>query len=440
MSLRLLVRRTTTPILTTPLDGETLVEPGRYDWTLLDVAGQLLASGIDEPREAILDHLERNGIAPGRLVGLVPAHELVVCSANIPGRQSRFIHQALPYAVEEQIGEDIDNMHLALGGRQKDGQYEVIAVDHSRMRGYYADYRDWPWLLVGMHADAQLLPVSEDVPWLVIVEGEWSLVHHVNGFFSRVKTGNLPILLEALVPDELADDARPEALRMLVTPEERENLGLLLASIQQIPTLSVTTEDLDATALTVLATGLQRGGARLIDLCQGEYPSTKEGGGTWHRWRGVAAIALVWLGLQVGLDLGRGWYDRQQALAIEQQGLSLYQEIFPTDRRVTVQNMRRQMESRLRAAGDAGPAADFLSLMRYAGYQYSVMPERSRLSFESINFSLSRGEMVIELRADSFERMNTLKNGLASMGLNARIGSVVNDADGARGRMTLGGS
>lgn len=38
----------------------------------------------------------------------------------------------------------------------------------------------------------------------------------------------------------------------------------------------------------------------------------------------------------------------------------------------------------------------------------------------------------MDVRADSYDRLSALRNGLANQGLEAQIGSVVNEASGAR--------
>ncbi|TVP60264.1 MAG: type II secretion system protein GspL, partial [Halomonadaceae bacterium] len=83
------------------VDGET--DTPSFDWVLLDAAGDTLASGVNEPREQVENALAANSIDHPRVIGLIPAFEVSHCSAHIPARQSRFIQQALPFAVEEQV-------------------------------------------------------------------------------------------------------------------------------------------------------------------------------------------------------------------------------------------------------------------------------------------------------------------------------------------------
>jgi general secretion pathway protein L len=45
----------------------------------------------------------------------------------------------------------------------------------------------------------------------------------------------------------------------------------------------------------------------------------------------------------------------------------------------------------------------------------------------------------VDVRADSYGKLSALRNALTGKGLEAQIGSVVNESDGARGRLTVSG-
>lgn len=87
-----------------------------FSWVLQDASGDAQARGTADTREHIEQTLAQNALEKVLLIGLIPGDEAVFCLADIPAKQTRFIQQALPYAVEEQIAQDIDSVHLALGG------------------------------------------------------------------------------------------------------------------------------------------------------------------------------------------------------------------------------------------------------------------------------------------------------------------------------------
>ena len=127
MSYRLYVR----PI---PPFADADQDPGAqmFNWVLHDASGDAQARGAGDSRETIEHTLGQNALDNVLLIGLIPGEEAIYCLADIPAKQSRFINQALPYAVEEQIAQDIDSVHLALGAHTDHG-YRVAAIDRERM-------------------------------------------------------------------------------------------------------------------------------------------------------------------------------------------------------------------------------------------------------------------------------------------------------------------
>src|SRR5690554_3520081 len=114
-----------------------------FNWVLHDAGGDAQARGTDDTRDTIEQTLAQNALDNVLLIGLIPGDEALFCLADIPAKQSRFINQALPFVVEEQIAQDIDSVHLALGMHTQEG-YRVAAIDRDRMAQWLELFRGWP--------------------------------------------------------------------------------------------------------------------------------------------------------------------------------------------------------------------------------------------------------------------------------------------------------
>ena len=71
-----------------------------YNWVLVDASGDAQARGTADSQDVIEQTLTQNDLENVLLVGLIPGDEALFCVADIPAKQTRFVHQALPYAVE----------------------------------------------------------------------------------------------------------------------------------------------------------------------------------------------------------------------------------------------------------------------------------------------------------------------------------------------------
>lgn len=409
--------------------------PWLYDWLLVDAGGTAQAQGQGESKEDIEQTLRRNDLDNVRLLGLLPAEYVVSCSASLPGKQSRYIRQALPFAVEEQLAQSVESMHLALGNKHDD-RFVVAAIHEPLMADVMARLNHWHTELQGVYADAMLLPVN-DVAWTLCVEGDYTMGASADGRWFRLLTANLPVILDTL---PVAESVEKPAIRVFVRGEARESQRITLAALEQSDRFEVSLESLEISPLELLAHAHQQRLCDPINLAQDAFAPPSRQGGLWRQWRAVAVIAGVWFVLQLGLNLGEGIYYHRQAQVWNQQAVKDYRSIFPQETRVHAGNLKRVLEGKLRVASQQGSSADFLSLLKQAGYQYAQMPDRGKLSFDSISYSRDSGQLVIEVHADSFDRLNELKSGLVSAGYQAQIGSVVNDKNSARGRITISGS
>ena len=162
------------------VDLTTTPEAQLFNWVLLDASGEAQARGTENLRTDIELTLGQNALEHVRLIGLIPGDEALFCFANIPAKQERYIRQALPFAVEEQLAQDVESMHLALGSRGTSG-FQVAAIDHQRMGLWMALFRDWEHVrLDAIYPDAGLLPVNEQ-DWSICLDGSSALLASQQG-------------------------------------------------------------------------------------------------------------------------------------------------------------------------------------------------------------------------------------------------------------------
>ncbi len=149
------------------------------------------------------------------------------------------------------------------------------------------------------------------------------------------------------------------------------------------------------------------------------------------------AIAATWLVVQLGIDLGTGYYYQQKADEFAAEARSTYLNIFPNERRVS--DIRRSLEGKLRTAQSSGGGTTFLGLLSDAGYQLMQQPNRQAITLRSMNYNRQRGELSIDVQAGSFDQLDKYKQALAATGYNVEIGSAINEKNSVRSRMNISG-
>lgn len=433
MSYRLYVR----PI---PPFADADQDPGAqmFSWVLHDASGDTQARGTGDSRDSIEQTLGQNALDNVLLIGLIPGEEALYCLADIPAKQSRFIHQALPYAVEEQIAQDIDSVHLALGSHTENG-YRVAAIDRERMAQWVNLLSGWDYVrLDAIYADASLLPYTAG-GWSICLDGDTAMMVSERGEWLSMQSANLGMFVHTLAAPSAEEVVAEIPVTLYGTEDEFELHQSGIAELNASGRLVLQKEVLELMPLELLAYAHHHHLCEPVNLCQGMFSATSGKTSPLKPWKPLIAVAAVWFVIQVALQAGMGFYYQNQAEKLRNDAMAIYRDAFPTDRRTHAGNVRRVIEGQLRVAGTSGPEVDFITLMKYTGQQYARLPGSQSVNFNSVNYSRSRGELIVDVRADSYDRLSALRNGLASQGLEAQIGSVVNESSGARGRLTVSG-
>ncbi len=409
-----------------------------YNWVLHDASGDSQARGTGDTRSVIEQTLSQNDLDNVLLNGLIPGDEALFCLADIPAKQTRFIQQALPYAVEEQIAQDIDSVHLSLGGHGDNG-YRVAAIDRERMSGWVDLFSGWDHSrLYAIYPDAALLPVTGG-GWSICLDGDNAMLISDRGEWLSIQSRNLGMFGHTLAMPPSEDVVAEVPVTIYGTEVELEQQQSAISELRSAGRLTVRLETIELMPLELLAHAHHHHLSQPINLCQGNYGVKSGKSSPLLAWKPLIAVASVWFVIQLGVEIGMGYYHQQHADETREQAMAIYRNAFPDDARTHAGNVRRVIEGQLRTIGSGGPSADFVTLMKYTGDQYTRVPQNQSLTFNSINYSRSRGELVVDLRADSYDRMSALRSGLSKQGLEAQIGSVVNESSGARGRLTVSG-
>ncbi len=72
---------------------------------------------------------------------LVPATTVLTTCVQIPVRSRAKLQAALPFALEEQLADDVENLHFAAGRRRDSGMIPAAVVAHEQMRVWLAALR-----------------------------------------------------------------------------------------------------------------------------------------------------------------------------------------------------------------------------------------------------------------------------------------------------------
>lgn len=336
---------------------------------------------------------ELAGRAAGhRLVLVAPGEAVTLTQARVASRQRSTLLKAIPYALEDNLAEDVEDLHFAAGPVAAGGVVPVAIVRHEALQG---------WLAAGAGVGitpntvvpAPLLLPYQDDTWSVLVENDQTLVR--NGPWAGFATDreNLDLLLNLALSE--AGEQRPHTLLVWGTA------SLELAD----PAIEVRYQDTPSHPLEIFAAGYRDD--TLINLLQGPY-SRQAHLGRWLRpWRAAAALAGVWLGLQLVFQVVEYHQLSREREWLQNQMAEVYKEAVPGARKVI--NPRVQLEHWLREQRQStgGQEAGFLELL-YRGGQ--VMTAFDEVALRGLRYK--ENQLDMDLEGGSLETLDRLKQRL----------------------------
>lgn len=367
---------------------------------------EVIASGELPGADALVELAERLGTRP--VVALVPASDVVLKQVVLPGKPNRQVLQALPYMLEEEQAEDIEQLFLALGNVvQHEGQYSQQVAICQRER--LAQWLDWlqhaGFSVSRMLPDALLLP-EKQLPACIQLQQQWLL---------KQSSWQVSAIEANWWPDYLQIAALPMLTSYSPWPEE------LLQSHQlaepELP-LALLASELDKQDFTLL---------------QGEYKPKRQVNRHWQIWRTPALLALGCLALYL-LQLGATSYQlSRQAAVLSEQSRRLYLQAFPDERIV---NLSRQVQQKLAASGGAQQQS-FLTLLQSLQQQLAKVPD---ISLDNLRFDSKRAELRFQAKGDGFQSFERLKTALEQAGFSVEQGALSNDGDKVQGSVAMRGA
>jgi general secretion pathway protein L len=234
--------------------------------------------------------------SPGRRICvLVPGTDVLVAEPELPTKAGTKLQQLVPYALEEQLADDIDDLHFAIGKRPADSTRTPVAVvTRALMDQWLTALKSNGLDPEVMYADSDLLPQNPGQS-VALLEEDVVVVRPPSGSPVTLPADALHEALE-MAQSSTADGGAGRGLILYTgAPEWHEHSAQVEALRERFDGIKI--QLLASGPLALFAQQLSTGTA--TNLLQGPYTPTTSRAVGLRAWR-VAAILLVCLiGLHV---------------------------------------------------------------------------------------------------------------------------------------------
>lgn len=379
-------------------------DPGKPAcWIVVDSNGTRLSAPVSGPLENAAAEAGDRAI-----IVLVPATEVLSTRVDLPIKRGPRLLAALPFALEEQLAEDVENLHFAAGSRGDDGMLPVAVVSHVLMQSWLERLES-----AGIQA-ARLVPENHG---LAHIPGTLSMLVAEDQVMFNDGGSNEFVLRHVKPSDALAvagildgsDDEEAESAHLLVYCEPADEQRFehdwiaLRHELSSVDINLLPDGVLPRLAVTVAA-------GRGINLLQGRYGAKTEVGALLRPWRYVAVLLLA-LGAVALVGKGVDYYRlSQEEAALKAQFNEIYREIRPQDTRevldpvATVNSIRR---------GFGGPVAAqvFLPSLQQLAL---AMQQNSAADIEAISYRA--GVIDVRLTAPDVATLDSITQIVSASG------------------------
>ncbi|MBA3564013.1 MAG: type II secretion system protein GspL [Gammaproteobacteria bacterium] len=396
-------------------------------WVLVNHEGARL-SGVEKGSLELAARRVENR----RVVALVPATEVLMTTANLPVRGGAKLLQALPFALEEQLAEDIDRLHFAPGART-DAQAALPVAVTTR-----AHMASWLERLGAAGIRPQVL--MPDAYALPLAPGGVSVLLDQDLVYLR-RDEQQPIVFQGMLLDQALElagigvdgaDQPASATRLTVWLGQRRHQGqAALWNDLRERFADVDIKLLPQGPLPHLAVQAVRQSD--INLLQGPYAPASSSKALWQPWRLAASLAAICVAVALGIQ-GVEYF---KLTAAEAQLDATIEEVFKAALPNTPLSTdpRRQIERELEALRGGGSASEkpFLEILTVLG---SVLLETPDARVEALSFR--NDVMDLRLTVPSVGTLDQIKRLVAERGrLETEIRSANPRDEAIEGRLTF---
>jgi general secretion pathway protein L len=355
-----------------------------------------------------------------KVVVLAPATHILLAEPDLPPGSGVKLSRAVPFALEEQLTEDIDQLVFALGKRRPKGGTPVAVVSRSVLQGWMADLNEAGIEPAALYADMSLLPQNPSQTMLWLEKGRLSVRRPgMLPFAVELTPVTEALIVAGVIGDPLT--AHPLAAELEHGPLEnailyatREDWVEVQAEIEGLVERfgSLKIQLLPDGPLPWLARDLAATDA--VNLLQGEFAKTTDYGARWRRWRRPAALAAGLLVVHVAAQAFTLHQARRDVAALDTEIAQMFSATMPAE---AMQDPRQQMQARLERIRHSGPGPQhFLRTLQTLS---GAIAETPATNIDSLSYH----EDLLDMRvtAPSLAALSQLSRSVGKQGLTAEI-------------------
>ena len=355
-----------------------------------------------------------------RVLLIIPNEDVVLTSVKIPSKNKKQLLQAIPFALEENLAEDIEDLHFSIHQNNAEGDTQVAVINRQQLDSYIGLLKNngitthfvlpqvltqtikpdaWSFLQTqdlikdGIHLEGIDIDNENDGDKMALVSGLSSSVSvRLNEFYGfSCDKSLLNIFLQQIEAD------KPARLLSNISSEE------LPEELQELPFESLNPQKVDYYSVN---------SALDLNLLTGFISNKRQSSINLKAWRPALAIASLLVATWVGIFAWQNTKLQNQRKQLDKSINTLFKSTFPKSRLV---DPAQQMASKLKQLKkNAGTTVS--SPLPIIANISPLLKEYKDLLLSEIRYKENKLEIIVEspslIRLESFKKDAVKKSSL----------------------------
>jgi len=393
-------------------------------WMVCNADGQVLINAVSG------ELAQAAALAAGRrVVVVVPASDVLVAESDAPAKNAAKLAQVIPYALEERVADEIENLHFAIGERNENGRVPVLVVSRARIDAWVGELAAAGLAPQAIYSEATLLP---GMPGQIIglLDGDTLTLRPAEGpplVMPAFAIGTaFDMALAAQVSQVAGLEPPPVGLLLYATHEEWQTHQQEVDALRERFT-GVKVQLLNSGTLSVLAPAAASGDA--VNLLQGALAVASPMKQSWKAWRVAAALAAALLCLHIGVRYYELNRLRKTEAALDAGIEDAFRAAMPGQQNAI--NARKRVEQRVVQLRGSGGGSTLLPALLAVANARNASP-----ASVIEGFRFQDGSLELRLNAPDAASVDAIGQQLRAAGWQTELGGSAK-GDGYSGRLQI---
>ena len=362
-----------------------------------------------------------------RIILLAPAADILLTEASPPTQNRQRLLQAIPFALENQIADDIELQHFTIGRQHEDNSVPVAIVSKLKITNWLNKLEAAGIRPHAIYPETLCLPRDES-GWTLLADEKTTLLR--SGDFSglTLDTGNAQQILELLLAQ--ADESQPGRLQLIYTSDKAKDqfdetrIAYLIEDF--------TPDQCDENPLLMMAKNCHP--KENLNLLHGPYLQDDHSRVILRSWYPAFAVGLLLVILGMISALHEQHTLSKQHQALSQQIEQLFKKSLPESKKMV--NPRVQMSQKLKQLqSKGGDESGFLRLVNLSG---KAIKNQQQTTLNGLSYR--QGQLDIQLNIQDLQMLDQLKQQLEKSQLAVEIRSANAQKDRVKAHLQIKGA